>query len=52
MPIKIWYNNFVEGGESVHDHDASRNRWVQCSRMVTALVDEKTFREKGTFCFY
>ena len=39
--IEIWYNIAVKGGESVRDHDASRNRWLRCSRMVTALVDRR-----------
>ncbi len=50
--IEIWYNNFVKGGESVRDHDASRNRWLRCSRMVTALVDEKSFRKWNDFFLF
>ena len=45
------YNQFVRGGEPVCDHDASLRRWMQRSRMLTALADEITSLNKGVFYY-
>ena len=46
---KKCYNTFVRGGEPVCDHDASPRRWIQRSRMLTALADKQLVSSNRTF---
>ena len=41
----------VRGGEPVYDHDASLQRWIQRSRMLTALADKVKMSLNGHFYF-
>ena len=43
------YNQFVRGGEPVCDHDASLRRWMQRSRMLTALASKQLVTQASHF---